>query len=261
MRLHYKEYVLNEAAVDAVSADVQDYLSKRHTRSRSVQRIRLTVEELLLNLLARFGSGMNISVGLGKQFGRHMFRPRYEAEPFDPSHNGDNPLTDEMLRSLGLFPAWICRGRSNTVSLVLANRPKRSTSFFILLAVIAAVILGVLRNVIPEDVRLNVNDAFLSPLSNCFLGLLNTFAGLMIFLTICSGILGTGDSATLGRTGKSIVVRFVVTLFEIGAVAAAVLLPFVSLEYSPGGQEQMSAFGQISRLFFDMLPSNIIDPF
>ena len=261
MKLLYKEYVLNEAAIDTVSADVQDYLNNQRTERRSVQRIRLTVEEILLNLLAHFGGGMKFSVGLGKQFGRHILRLRYEAEPFDPSKSGDNPLTDDVLRSLGLSPAWSCRGKSNKVSLVLADRPKRSTLFFILLAVIAAAILGVLGNVIPENVRQNVNDAVLSPLSNCFLGLLNTFAGLMIFLTICSGILGMGDSATLGRTGKSVVVRFVSILFAIGAVSAVVVLPFVSLNLSSIGQEQTSAFGQISRMFFDILPSNIIDPF
>ncbi|MBQ9058741.1 MAG: cation:dicarboxylase symporter family transporter, partial [Atopobiaceae bacterium] len=133
--------------------------------------------------------------------------------------------------------------------------------FFILFAVIAAVLLGVLGNAIPEDVRQNVIDVVLSPLSNCFLGLLNTFAGLMIFLTICSGILGMGDSATLGRTGKSVIIRFVGILFSISAVSAAAVLPFVHLNHSSVGQEQMSVFGQISQMFFDILPTNIVDPF
>lgn len=261
MSLVYREYTLNKAAVDAASADVQDYLNRQRMESRSVQRVRLTVEELLLNLLAHCGSGMKFSIGLGRQFGRHMFRLRYEAEPFDPSQGSDNPLADEMLRSLGLFPAWSCRGRLNTVSLVLANRPKRSTLVYILLAAVAAVILGALGSAIPEDVRLVVNDSLLAPLSSCFLGLLNTFAGLMIFLTICSGILGMGDSATLGRTGKSVIARFIGISFAISAVTAAVVLPFVRLNASSSGQGQASALGQIIQMFFDILPSNIIDPF
>ena len=84
MKLSYKEYTLNEAAVDAVSADVQDYLKTLNTESRSLQRIRLTVEEILLNLLDHGESGMTISVGLGRQFGRHVFRLRYEGEAFNP---------------------------------------------------------------------------------------------------------------------------------------------------------------------------------
>ena len=261
MRLTYKEYTLNEAAVDAVSADVQDYLNKLNTESRSVQRIRLTVEELLLNLQAHYGNGMKISVGLGKQFGRHIFRLRYEAEPFDPSKSGENPLADDMMRSLGLFPAWNCRGKINTVSLVLANRPKRSMLFYILLAAAAAVVLGVLGNVIPENVQSAVSDSVLSPVSNGFLGLLNTFGGLMILFTLCSGILGMGDTATLGRTGRSVVARFVGISFAISAVTVVAVLPFVSLNFSSGGQEQVSVFDQIIQMFFDILPTNIIDPF
>ena len=235
MRLVYKEYTLNAVAVDTISAEVQDYLHKLNAEYRSVQRIRLTVEEILINILTHCGSSMKISVGLGKQFGRHMFRLHYEAEPFDPSKTGDNPLADDMMRSLGLFPAWSCRGKSNTVSLVLANRPKRSTLFYIMLAAIAAVVLGTLGNIIPDTVRLTINDSLLSPVSNCFLGLLNTFAGLMIFLTICSGILGMGDSATLGRTGKSVIARFIGISFAIGAISAVITLPFVKLNFSSGG--------------------------
>lgn len=261
MGLAYKEYSLNEGVIDTVSADVQDYLNRLGAESRSIQRSRLTVEEILLNILAHCGSGMKIYVCCGKQFGRHMFRLRYEADPFDPTKGSDDPLTDDMMRSLGLSPAWNCRGKLNTVSIVLSNRPKRSTLFYILIAVAAAVVLGLLGNIIPEDIRLAVNDSALSPLSNCFLGLLNTFAGIMICLTICSGILGMGDSATIGRTVKSILARFIGLSFVISAISAVAVLPFVSLNYSTGEQTQASVFEQISQMFFDILPANIIDPF
>ena len=261
MRLTYQEYVLDEAAVDTISDDVQKYLKKLNTEKRAVQRIRLTVEELLLNILERCGSGMTISVGLGRQFGRHVFRMRYEAEPFDPSKGSENPVADDMMRSLGLFPAWSARGRTNTVSLILANRPKRNDLFYLSLAVLVAVILGTVGNVIPENYRLLMTESLLTPLSNGFLGLLNTFAGVMIFLTICNGILGTGDSATLGRLGKSVVARFIGLSFASSAAATVLVLPFLRLNFSVGGQGKASVFEQISRMFFDILPTNIIDPF
>lgn len=260
MRMICREYILNEAAIDTVSSDVQDYLKKINTESRSVQRIRLTVEEILLNILTHFG-GIKIRVGLGKRFGRHMFNLRYEAAPFDPSKSGDDPLVEDIMRSLGLYPAWSCRGRSNTVSLVLSDRQKRSMLFYILLAALAAAVLGALGNVIPESVRLIVSDSLLAPAANCFMGVLNTFAGVMIFLTICSGILGMGDPAALGRIGKSVVARFIGISFAVSAVSAIVVLPFVDLNFSAGAGEQMSTFEQISGMFFDILPSNITDPF
>lgn len=260
MKPVYKDYMLNEAVVDTVSADVQDYLNGLGSDSRSVQRIRLTVEELLLNILGHCG-GLNISVGIGKHFGRHVFRLRYQTDPFDPTKSSDNPLADEMMRTLGLSPAWNCRGRSNTVSLILANRPKRSALFYILIAAAAAAALGALGGVIPESVRQTVSDFLLTPMSNAFLGLLNTFAGVMIFLTICGGILEMGDSATIGRMGKSVVSGILGISFAISAAVTVAVLPFLSLNYSSGGQEQVSAVDQISRMFFDILPTNIIDPF
>ena len=261
MRLSYKEYILDGSVVDTVSADVQNYLNKLGAERQNVQRIRLTVEEVLLNILSHCGSGIKISVGLGKQFSRHMFRLRYEAEAFNPVKENENPLAADLIRSLGLSPAWNCRGKLNTVSLVLSNRQKRSTMFYILFAVIAAVILGLLGNVIPETVRLTITDSVMIPFSNCFLGVLGTFAGLMICLTICSGILGVGDSASIGRTGKSVIARFIGISFAVSALALLVSLPFVNLTFSSGGNGQASVFKQICQMFFDIFPTNIIDPF
>ena len=261
MRLVYKEYTLNEASVDMISAAVQDYLHKLKAENRNIQRIRFTLEELLLNILAHCGSGIKIRVALGKQFGNHIFRLCYEAEPFDPSKSSDNPIADDMMRSLGLSPTWNCRGKSNTISLVLAGRPKRSTLFYILLAAATAVVLGTLGSIIPENIRETINDTVLSPVGNCFLGLMNTFAGLMIFLTICSGILGMGDSAALGRAGKSVISRFIIISFAVSAVSAAVSLLLLNLSFSAGGAAQVSGFDQISKMFFDIMPTNIIDPF
>ena len=261
MRLTYREYILDAVAVDVISNDVQLYLKKLNMEGRTAQRIRLTVEELLLNILERCGSGITVSVGLGKQFGRHVLRMRYEAEPFDPSKGSENPLADDLMRALGLFPAWSARGKVNTVLLVLANRPKRNDLFYIFIAVVVATILGILGNIMPEDIRLRMTGALLTPISDGFLGLLNTFAGVMIFLTICSGILGMGDSTTFGRVGKSVAARFVGISFAISAIATVAVLPFLHLNFAAGGQGESSAFEQISQMFFDIIPTNIIDPF
>ena len=64
-----------------------------------------------------------------------MLRLRYEGDTFDPVKSSENALSDEILRSLGALPAWSYRGRMNTVSMTLAERPKRSSVFYILLAV------------------------------------------------------------------------------------------------------------------------------
>ncbi|MBQ9010512.1 MAG: cation:dicarboxylase symporter family transporter [Clostridia bacterium] len=261
MKLVYQEYALDEVAIDTISASVQAYLKSLRMESSSIQRIRLTVEELLLNILKHCGRGKKILIGFGTRFGRNTLNLRYESDPFDPSGGSDTPLRDDMMRSLGLFPAWNCRGKINTVSLVLTDRPKHSTPFYLLIAVLSAVILGLLGPVFPENVRRAITESVLSPAADCFLGLLNTFTGVTICLTICNGILGMGDSATLGRVGRTVLSRFVGISFAISVAAAVAVFPFIHLNFSTGVQDHASAFGQITRMFFDILPTNIIDPF
>ena len=257
----YKEYTLSGAAVDEISVGVQSYLNEIRMDKRNVQRVRLTVEELLLNIKEGSDKNIKITVGLGKQFGRHILRLRYEMEPFDPIKSSENPWVDDMMRSLGVYPSWSHRGKTNTVSLVLADRPKRSGLFYIALAVIAAAALGVAGRFFSETLRQSLNETVLTPIYDGFLGLLNTFAGLTIFLIICNGILGMGDAETLGRTGKAVLLRFFRGSLLISVASTVMILPFLNLDFSGGALGDASALGQLSQMLFDMLPTNIVDPF
>ncbi len=79
--MNYKDYVLNETAIDLISSDLQDYLNNLNTEKRSVQMFRLTVEETLLNILTHCGHNIKISIFIGRHFGQHIFRLLYKAEP------------------------------------------------------------------------------------------------------------------------------------------------------------------------------------
>ena len=50
MALVYKEYTLDGAAVEEISAALQEHLAALGLERSSVHRLRLTAEELLLNL-------------------------------------------------------------------------------------------------------------------------------------------------------------------------------------------------------------------
>ena len=261
MFLTYKEYFLNEENIDVISAELQTYLKRLNLESRNIQRIRLTVEEMLLSLLANGNRPEKLGVFLGRQFGRHILRLRYEMEPFDPTKASGTPWADDLMRSLGVFPTWSHRREQNTVSLVLADRPKRGTLFYLLLAALAAALLGLGGVWFPDTLRQAVDDALLTPLAEAFLGLLKTFSGLMIVLTLCSGILGMGDSASLGRMGKSVLLRFIGISLAVSAVSCAMVLPFLHLTFTDTAQGQSSPLVQISRMFFDILPTDPVTPF
>ena len=260
MALTYKDYALDGAAVDTISEALQEFLGKTGAERHSIHRVRLTVEEILLNLMGH-REGLNVSVGMGRHYGRQIFRLRYASEPFDPTQNGEEPWANDILRSLGLSPSWSYRHGINTVSLVLAERPRRSTVFYILTAVFAAVALGLLGRALPQELREAVDGALLTPLSQGFLGLMKTFSGVMIAFTICSGILGLGDSESLKRMGTTAVLRFIVLSFACSTASALLILPFVHARFASAAQGEASPVGQIARMFFDILPPNIIEPF
>ena len=261
MALKYKDYILDEAAVETISAGLQEYLNKQNTERRNLQRIRLTAEELLLNIMDRFGTGTQISVGIGKHFGQQLFRLRYETPPYDPTSDSISPWSNDMMLSLGLSPSWSYRGKVNTVSLVLADRPKRGTVFYIVLALLSAILLGFIGNYLPDPVRQGLNDTVLIPVSNGFMGLLRTFSGLMKALTICSGLLSMGDSVTLGRTGRSVLSKFIGISFALCIVTVISVLPILNLNFSADSEGRLSQVQGISQMLFDILPTDIIEPF
>ena len=239
----YKEYALKEAsAVDAISADVQDYLNGLNTESRNVQRIRLTVEELLLNIIGHCGDDVTVSVGIGKQFGRQLFRLRYKWAPYDPTKGSDYPWSDDILRQLGYVPSWSYRGRINTVSITLADRPKRSALFYIAAAVIAALVLGLAGSHFPSAVRQSLIDILLAPFADAFLGLMTTFSGLMIAFTICSRMLGMSDSAAAGRMGQKVILRLIGLSFAIS------IFVFKKSRYSICFPDSLSSLEHIRRV-------------
>ncbi|MBQ1492330.1 MAG: cation:dicarboxylase symporter family transporter, partial [Blautia sp.] len=260
MALTNKKLTLNEEAIELVSKDLQDYLSNLGTERRNIHRIRLTAEEMLLNILKNYPRGTEIQVGIGKQFGQQVFQLRYAGEAYDPSKYDDS-WSDDLMRSLGYYPSWSYRNGVNRVSLVMGERPRRSAIQNILLAVVLAVILGLSGNLFPQTLQEDLNKVILSPLAEGFLGLMSTFSPIMIAFTICSGVLGIGNSMSLGKMGKQILLHFIGILFLFCLLTPALLDPFLDMDFSGGMEGGASQWEQISEMIFDILPKDFIAPF
>lgn len=97
MALITKEYTLDAAAVEAVSAELQAYLKKRGVDRLNVHRLRLSVEEILLNVMANCGENTRITIGIGKQYGQH---PLYRCPA--------SPVPGSVIAGSLLFAALSC---------------------------------------------------------------------------------------------------------------------------------------------------------
>ena len=262
MAYSYKQYDLTNESIDEISYAVQVYMEKLKIDRLTFQRIRLTVEELLLHIREVKGEDTKVFVSVSKRFGQHVFRMYYRGESFNPINNdtGDG-WNETIMASLGLTPAWNYMGGINTISLALAEKTSRGTVGNIILAAAMAVLLGFLGRFIPLQSRQEVINVLLTPFTDSFFGLISTFSGFMIALTICSGVLEIGDSAMLGKMGKKVILHYVRTLFLICAICLACYLPLFHISFSHMLSHETANWGAVSQMVFDMLPSNPIEPF
>ena len=252
---------LDEKAVEEISNDLQIFLNQLNMECRNILRIRLTVEELLLNIIEGCGKGLAVSVSFGKYWGRQVLRIYYQGGLFDPTTPGELSLSGEMLRSLGLSPVWTYRGQRNMISMVLMDRPKRSTVFYILFSLVLSVLLGVAGLGLPETIRQNLQDMLLEPVGNGFLGLMNTFSGMMIFFSICTGILGLGDQSSLSRIGRSVLLRIAYISLAVCVATFVLIQPFIHMRFAFLAEQGNSQMDEISKMIFGILPSDPIEPF
>ena len=257
-----REYLLNADGLDQIAAVLQEVLSDQGLERREALRIRLTMEELLLRVMEAQGEDpVTVTLSMKKRFGTQTILLRYGGPSFDPTGAGEeNNWGDRLLQSLGLDPVWRWQGGENRVQLQVAPRRKGGQLRWILLALAAAGVLGAAGRWIPPETMTLLIDILLTPTFNAFLGLLTTFAGLMIFLTVASGIFGIGDTAALSRVGRVMFPRILAGAFAASALVVPLLLPFLDLTFAgeAGGSSQLQ---EISDMLFAILPKNPVQSF
>ena len=77
MPLQWKNYELNEQAVDDISESIRQFLDDEGIERRNAVRIRLTMEEIMLRIIDAKGNAFPVSFGMGKQFGKHVVSLKY----------------------------------------------------------------------------------------------------------------------------------------------------------------------------------------
>lgn len=203
--------ILNPAGIDEASETVSAWLRDAGAERTDIIRIRLTIEDILLNISDHTEETIRAELSFFHRFGADQIRIRYGGDRFDPLTPEDQEIgefTASLLAGTGILPVWRWRYGTNEVIVPVSDGRKRS-ELIMPLSIAGAVTVGLLGPMIPESVRTVIIDYVLSFLSQGFLNLLNTFIGIMIFLTVITGICGIGDTVALGRVGKQMMIRFI----------------------------------------------------
>ena len=254
-----KEYVLNRGAVDEISRFMDDWFRAVKLSSANAVRCRMAMETLLIKLCEHYDGKLPVLFTSGRRLGRYYISVRYQGESFDPMQEEvKDQWTHHILSNVGLAPVWSYRQGVNELILKLPqdNIP---TELLMLGAFATALLLGFLSPAIPDTVKGFLNENVFKFVSGIFLNLMGTFAGILVFLSVISGICGMGNLSDFTKMGKYMVKRFIVFSFVGGATCGLIMIPFFSFQFgATTGKDQASA---ILNLLKDIIPSNPITPF
>ncbi len=247
--------------MDEAARTVQTWLAEAGAKHKDVLRIRLTVEELLEKVLAQGEDGLQAELSFSRWVGAGLLRIRYGGAPFDPTQSGESEMEDlssSIMARIGLRPVWRKRGDGSEL-LFRIPLPGLRPEYVMLGCIVLALGAGLAGGWLPEGVKAGATEYGLAFLADGFLNLLNTFVGLMLFLSIVTGICGVGSASSFGRMGKLMLSRFIALSFLISGllVIAARFLFHIAGDAGSGASQVHS----ILQMVFGILPTNPVRPF
>jgi len=166
-------------------------------------------------------------------------------------------MQSAMIR-MGKLPRWRFRHGANEV-LFTSEKTGVPEWLRLIVAIAAAVFLGLLIRQLPEPARLVLQDGILAPLMNTFLGFLNAVAGPMIFLSAVGGSYSIGDAATFSEIGKRLCLWYGAFLCGTLLPAGLIGLPLFDLRF--GAAHAGGGFSALYQMVLDIVPTNLFTPF
>ena len=177
--------VLDRSGVDTISDKIVEKLKKYGVGKQDIIRVRLTIEEQLLKVSEYYKEKTTVTLRMGKRFATPYVYISYEGEKFDPTSQEDE--IEILFSNLGMTPQWSYRHNLNTLYFKSPYQTPKS-EVYLITAVIAAILIGLLRGIIPAEAINAVSDYALTPVSDAFMNVLGAFVRFMIFFSVISGI-------------------------------------------------------------------------
>ncbi len=258
-----EEFELTGAGIDAVSGLVAEALFHAKTEHKEAVRLRLAVEEVLLLWKEHMPEGAKCSFGSTEWLGHTTITVAMQGPQLNPAEleGGEDEMHLYSILAAygGAFPAYDYVGGENRLILNPNKKRSASATVVMLLAIVAAVITGLLCRLLPQNIGTPISQ-IMDMLFSSLTGILGALAGPLIFFSICVGIINLGDVSALSRIGKTVLSRF---LSRQLLVLLIVVVCFVWLftGSNTAAADSSGAVMQILTMLFDIIPSNLLAPF
>ena len=253
------EKIFSNSNIDLACEEVGNFLELAGVERREALHMKLTFEEVLLEYQTKFGEKAPFKVRCIKRFPSIRVEIIVPGEAYDPLSKSeeDDAVIHSLLARIGLAPVWSYKNNHNYVVFMPKKKPVSST-VKMAVAMGLAIFCGVFLNVLPEGFRVGANSYLLTPLTDAFMGLISAVAGPLIFLSVLGSICSMGNMETLGKIGTK-----TMTVLLLGMTTTSIFMTvFASLFYRVElGNGGASSFSQVLDLIYDMIPSNLFEPF
>lgn len=256
-------FSLYEEVIDEAADLIADFCRAIQCDNSELLRCRLSAEECLLDWLENGCRGNTLKLRFCKRFFNPCFSIECagsEVNPYREQETSDDygMFMYGLLTRLGLKPEYSYSGGINRLTFYVHKKVIHPLAF-ISIMVAAAVAAGMLGMLMPEGWREMILLNFVDPVQTMFYNLLRCIAGPMVFLSVTWGIYGIGDTATLGRIGKRMVLMFTGIVF-LAAAVSVIWYPLLGPEIiAAGGTGSDTA--AIVQLIVGIIPSSIAEPF
>ena len=254
-----KESNFSNSNIDLACEEVGKFLASAGVDRREAIRIKFTFEEVLLEYQNRFGEEASFKVRCVKRLSSIKVEVVVEEESFDPfdKPGEEDDVIRGLLASIGLAPTWSYKNGKNYI-LFMPKKKSLSGTVKMIGAIGLALIAGIALNFLPDGIRTGANDYVLTPVTDAFMGLITAVSVPLVFLSILSSICSMGNMETLGKIGSKTIKIILLYMTVIAIFMTAFVCLFYPVKLGGGGA---SDFSQILDLIYDIIPSNLFEPF
>ena len=244
--------------IDLTCEDVGAFLTSVGVEKREALRIKLTLEEILLDYQAKFGKEATFKVRCVKRLLTIKVELIVAGRVYNPLEKDEEEnAINGILAGIGLAPSYGYRNGKNHIIFIPKKKPLSST-VKMGVAIGLAIIAGILLNLLPEGIRVGANEYVLTPVTDAFMGLVSAVSVPLIFLSILGSICSMGNMETLGKIGSKTIKVILLYMTVISVFMTVLGSLFFHVQWGGGGT---SGFSQVLNLIYNIIPSNLFEPF
>lgn len=257
-----KSFILSGESIEAISADLDEFLKGIGTERQNRIRIRFTVEDALIRISEHFEGPSMVKVIADTSFGRPSIRIENSDEVFNPfsktgASTGD--LSSGLLALAGLSPTYSYFHGTNIIKINL-GRKNINPVITILIAIVFGLMIGgiALFSLSPADAAFVTADV-LTPIYDLWNNILYSVSAPAMFIIVMSTMLDTREVSEQGGNAGRITGRYFALSLLVGLVTlgSAAVIRADSFSFGALTRETVA---KIIRGLFSVIPQNLLEP-